>query len=62
MHTNLTFQDIQGLFFDYREALGNLQQIQLVGQGTTIDGIYYNIPDEAQYKEVSNQLRTELEL
>lgn len=62
MQTNLTFQDIQGLFFDYREALGKLQQIQLGGQGTTINGIYYNIPDEAQYKEVSNQLRTELEL
>lgn len=62
MQTNLTFQDIQGLFFDYRGALGNLQQIQLGGQGTTIDGVYYNIPDENQYKEVSNQLRTELEL
>ncbi|MCQ9210468.1 LCP family glycopolymer transferase [Granulicatella seriolae] len=62
MQTNLTFQDIQGLFFDYRSSLGNLQQIQLKGEGTTIDGIYYNIPDENQYLEVTKQLRSELEL
>lgn len=60
MQTNLTFEDLQNVFANYRQAAGNISQVQLSGEGTMIDGIYYSIPDATQLRDITNTLRTEL--
>lgn len=62
MQTNLTFDNMVSIFNDYRGAASNVEQIQLQGAGTKIDGIYYAIIDDSELATVSETLKTQLEI
>ncbi|MFL2101322.1 LCP family protein [Desemzia sp. FAM 23989] len=62
MQTNLTFDNMVSIFNDYRGAASNVEQIQLEGAGTKIDGIYYAIIDDNDLSETSNLLKEQLEI
>ncbi|QQK76544.1 LCP family protein [Salicibibacter cibarius] len=46
----------------YESARHNIDQLELTGEGTRIDGIYYELIDEGVRAEVTNELREHLEL
>lgn len=58
--TNLTFDEMVSMFLNYRSALTNIEQLQLQGYGTTMNGIYYEIIPDEERIEVSQQLKSEL--
>lgn len=62
MQTNLEFDDMVKIFNNYRSAAGNIQQEQLVAEGTTIDGIYYGIVSDEEMIRVTGLLKEQLEL
>lgn len=62
MQTNLTFDNMLAIFNDYRGAVSNVEEIQLEGSGTKIDGIYYAIVGDAELAEVSSKLKEQLEI
>lgn len=62
MQTNLTFDNMVSIFNDYRGAASNVEQIQLQGAGTKIEGIYYAIIDDSELAGVSETLKTQLEI
>lgn len=62
MQTNLTFDNMVSIFNDYRGAASNVEQIQLQGAGTKIEGIYYAIIDDSELAAVSDMLKTQLEI
>jgi len=61
MQTNLEFDDMVKIFNNYRSAAGNIEQVQLAADGTTIDGIYYGIVSDAEMSRVSGLLKEQLE-
>lgn len=62
LQTNLEFNEMVSIFMNYSSALSTINQIQMTGEDTTINGIYYlNIPDEV-LSEISSELKTELEI
>lgn len=62
MSTNLAFDDMIDVFRRYRSATGQTNEEQLVGVGTRIDGIYYDIVSDEELERVQNIVKTELEL
>lgn len=62
MQTNLTFDNMLSIFNNYRGAVSNVEQIQLEGVGTKIDGIYYAIVDDSELASVSGALKEQLEI
>lgn len=60
--TNLTFNDMVSMFLNYQSSLNNIEEIQLSGYGTRMDGVYYEIISEEDINEVSQQLKTELNI
>lgn len=60
--TNMVFDDMVSIFLNYREALGNIEEIQMNGSGTMINGVYYEMIPEAEVNRISQQLQTELEI
>src|SRR5690606_22958591 len=62
MQTNLTFDNMLSIFNNYRGAVSNVEQIQLEGAGTKIDGIYYAIVDDSELASVSGALKEQLEI
>ncbi len=60
--TNMTFDEMVETQKNYKEAAKNIEQLQVTGQGTKINGIYYlQVPDEEKAR-VQNELKTHLEL
>lgn len=62
MKTNMSFDDMVDMFNKYRGAVDEVEQIQLSGSGTMIEGIYYEIIPDEEIEEVQNHLKSELEL
>lgn len=62
MQTSLEFNDMVKIFNNYRSAAGNIEQVQLEAEGTTIDGIYYGIVSDEEMSRVSGLLKEQLEL
>ncbi|GEK88401.1 transcriptional attenuator, LytR family [Alkalibacterium putridalgicola] len=62
MKTNMSFDDMVDMFNKYRGAVDNVEQIQLSGSGTMIDGVYYEIIPEEEITRVQEYLQKELEL
>lgn len=62
MKTNLSFDEMQDLFSNYRGAAKNIEQDQLAGSGTMMNGIYYEIIPDEEISRVQNHLKSELEL
>ncbi|HFI0464080.1 TPA: LCP family protein [Streptococcus suis] len=60
--TDLSMVDILNLVGQYKAADLTFETYQLTGEGTMIDGIYYDIADEAILEQVKAQLQIELGL
>ncbi|MDO4432170.1 MAG: LCP family protein [Aerococcaceae bacterium] len=59
---DMTFDEISSVIRNYSSAANNIENYQLSGTGTTIDGVYYDIPDAASIEEISTRIKKELEL
>lgn len=62
VQTNLRFNDMMTISVNYLSALSNVEQIQMEGEGTKINGIYYAIISEEEKSKISNELKKELEI
>lgn len=60
--TNLTFGEMYNIQTKYKEAGKKIEEIQLKGTGSKIDGIYYYQVDEAEKQRVQEELRDHLEI
>lgn len=56
MATNLDFDDMKTLLFDYTDARKKFVDYQMKGTGTTIDGIYYLIVDDEEVAKVKGKI------
>ena len=62
VQTDVTFDDMVSIFNGYRGAINTIENFQLSGSGTMINGVYYEILDPSSLQNVSGQLKTELEI
>lgn len=62
MRTNMSFDDMVDLFSNYRSAANEVDQVQLSGSGTLINGVYYEIIPDEEISRVQTYLMDELEL
>ncbi|WP_040292829.1 LCP family glycopolymer transferase [Alloiococcus otitis] len=62
MATNMAFDEMVTIFTNYRDASGNTRQEQLSGEGTRIDGVYYDIVSDAEINRVQTLLKEDLEI
>ncbi|WP_040204227.1 LCP family glycopolymer transferase [Neobacillus jeddahensis] len=60
--TNLTLDDMIGIQSTYKSAAERIDNIEMNGEGKTIDGIWYYLVDDETRQEISNQLREHLGL
>lgn len=60
--TNLTFDEMWDIQANYKTAAQNLEQFQVEGSGSKIDGIYYYIVPEEKRLALSDQLKEHLEI
>lgn len=50
--TNMDFDDMKSLLSDYRDTRKNVDDYQMKGEGTRIDGVYYMMVDEEEIEKV----------
>lgn len=62
MKTNLTFNDMLALRFDYKNASHHVKSDTLEGTSETIDGLSYQVASMAERRKISNKIRKELGL
>ncbi|WP_414838634.1 LCP family protein [Carnobacterium sp. TMP28] len=62
LQTNLAFEDMVDIFSKYRSATSTIEQIQLKGEGITLDGISYQQVSEEELSRVSTLLKEQLEI
>lgn len=62
MKTNMSFDEMQDLFSNYRGAAKDIEQDQLAGSGTMMNGIYYELISDEEISRVQDHLKSELEL
>ncbi|WP_102691965.1 LCP family glycopolymer transferase [Rummeliibacillus pycnus] len=63
VQTNLTFSEIMKLSQNYKDSISNITQLRFEkGRGEMINGIWYYKMDDHELKEVSKELRNQLEL
>ncbi|KYD29811.1 polyisoprenyl-teichoic acid--peptidoglycan teichoic acid transferase TagU [Parageobacillus toebii] len=62
MKTNLTFDEMQEIQANYKEARHHIEQLHITGKGTTMNGTYYLIVPEEERQAISNKLKEHLEL
>lgn len=62
MRTNLSFDDMVDLFSNYRSSANEVDQIQLAGSGTMMNGVYYEIIPDEEVNRVRSHLMSELEI
>jgi len=60
--TSLSFDEMVDIFFNYRNALSDIEEIQMDGSGTRMNGIYYEIIPDEEVNRVSQLLQQELEV
>src|SRR5699024_461221 len=56
MATNLDFDDMKRLLFDYKDSRKKFVDYQMKGNGTYIDGIYYLIVDNDEIAKVKGKI------
>ncbi|CAM4000694.1 LCP family protein [Alkalicoccus chagannorensis] len=61
MKTNLSFNDIVGMH-SYASSMENIEMINLEGEGTSMNNIYYFDPLESSVEDISEKLRIHLGL
>lgn len=62
VQTDVTFDDMFTMFNGYRSAINSIENFQLSGNGSMIDGVYYEILEPSSLQEVSQKLKNELEI
>lgn len=62
IRTNMTFNEMVDIQKNYKDARFNLQQTQIDGKGTKIDGIYYYIVSDEERTELSTMLKEHLQI
>ncbi|WP_226678981.1 polyisoprenyl-teichoic acid--peptidoglycan teichoic acid transferase TagU [Mesobacillus jeotgali] len=62
IRTSLSFDQMVTIQKKYRSASNKIEQIQLKGQGSKIDGIYYYLVPNEEQKKVQDTLKKHLEL
>lgn len=60
--TNLEFSEMIDIQQNYGSVIHNVEQVQLSGKGQMINGIYYQIIDEENKKQIQEILKEHLEL
>lgn len=60
--TNLTFNEMVSIQKNYKDASGNIEQMEIKGTGTTINKIYYLVISPEEKQRVQDELKTHLEL
>lgn len=56
MATNMDFDDMKKLLTDYRNTRKNLEDYQMKGEGTRIDGVYYMVVNEEEVAKVREMI------
>jgi len=62
MTTNLSFNDMQSMFLNYRGAAKNIGSDHIQGYGSMVNGSSYEIAPTKELKRASNKLRKQLGL
>ena len=62
MRTNMSFEDMMDMFNNYRSSVSDVEQLQLSGSGTMMNGVYYEIIPDEEIARVQEHLKSELEL
>ncbi|MGO4927310.1 LCP family glycopolymer transferase [Fundicoccus sp. Sow4_F4] len=62
VQTDVTFEDMITIFNGYRGAINTIENFQLSGSGSMINGVYYEILDPSSLQNISAQLKNELEI
>ncbi len=62
MTTNLSFNDMQTMFFNYRDASKSIASDHLQGYGQMVGDVSYELAPTKEIQRVSNKLRKQLEL
>jgi len=60
--TDISFSQMVSIQQNYKEAAKSLEQIQVEGSGTKIDGIYYYVVSDDYKSELQNALRKHLQI
>ncbi|QBP42469.1 polyisoprenyl-teichoic acid--peptidoglycan teichoic acid transferase TagU [Paenisporosarcina antarctica] len=60
VRTNLTFNDMKDIQSNYKAARQNIQQVQINGEGTEINGVYYYVVSQSVRTELSSMLKQHL--
>lgn len=60
VRTNLTFTDMKEIQSNYKAARQNIQQVQINGEGTEINGVYYYVVSQSERTELSSMLKQHL--
>lgn len=59
---DINFDEITKILQNYNKAFTNIQNNQLSGEGTMINGVSYQLPDEDSLSAIRTNLKSELEL
>ncbi|MFT4414457.1 LytR family transcriptional regulator [Fredinandcohnia humi] len=62
LKTNMTFDEMIDIQKNYKDARFNLEQTQIKGSGTKIDGIYYYIVSDDERTALSAKLKEHLQM
>lgn len=62
VRTNLTFNEMITIQRNYKEASKNIEQYQIDGRGTMINGIYYYVVPDEERMNLQNMLKEQLEI
>lgn len=60
--TNMTFDEMVEIQKNYKDAGKNIEQIQLTGTGSTINGIYYLVVSPEEKSKAQDLLKSHLEI
>ena len=62
VRTDVTFNEMLEIQKNYRNSFGSIEQLQLKGNGTKINGIYYLEVPKENIQTTQNELKTHLEI
>ncbi|TMW70384.1 LCP family glycopolymer transferase [Alteribacter natronophilus] len=60
LRTNMTLEEMRHMFENYRGARHNIEQFEIEGENTTIDGVYYYEVSQDERERVSKKVKEHL--
>lgn len=60
--TNIAFDEMVDIQSNYKQAASNIEQLQVTGLGTKINGVYYLVVSDDEKARVQEELKIHLEL